>query len=62
MNKIQKAIVVFASIAIIFVGYSAFSDDRPIRCFEGFKYRVGSDGALHRITFGKFGNSVRCDS
>lgn len=62
MTKVE--ILIVACIIVIFasIGYSTLNDDRPVRCFEGFKYKVGSDGALHLMTAGKFGISVRCDS
>ena len=62
MTKVEIIIVVCIVAIVGFVGYSTFSDDRAERCFEGFRYKVGSDGALHLMTSGKSRISARCDS
>lgn len=62
MTKIEALIVACVVAILAAVAYSSWNDDRPVRCVEGFKYKVGSDGALHLVTSGKSAISVRCDS
>ena len=60
----EKLIVLFVAVivvAVIFAGLFS-TDDRPVRCFEGFSYRVGDSGALHLQTTGKYSTPVRCNS
>jgi hypothetical protein len=48
---------------IIGIGLILFDpDDRPIKCFEGFSYKIDSDGAMHLQKSGKFSTPVRCQS
>ena len=56
-------ILIIAAIFTILgaVVYQAISDDRPIRCFEGYSYRVGSGGELHLRTIGKQSTPVKCE-
>ena len=61
MTKLELTIIICIVVICASVTYFAVQDDRPVRCFEGFKYRVGSDGALHLVTSGKAGISVKCD-
>lgn len=62
MTSIEKWIIFTIVAIIVAVGVATYNDDRPVRCFEGFKYKVGTEGELRLMTTGKSGTPVRCNS
>lgn len=64
MTKHEKLIVLFVAVIVVTVIFAGLfsTDDRPVRCFEGFSYRVGSSGEMHLQTTGKHSTPVRCNS
>ena len=57
--EVMIVAVIFAILGIVV--YQAINDDRPIRCFEGYSYHVGSGGELHLRTTGKQSTPVKCE-
>lgn len=58
----EKLIVAFVAVIIVAVISDGPFDERPVRCFEGFSYRVGSAGEMYLQTTGKYSTPVRCNS